>query len=151
MYDIFQSNGRSSWPSVLPGERNGTWTHGPTLKRRMLYQLSYTLTNYDMNDIGGTYGTRTCDPRVMSSMPYQLGQCSNGPDDRIRTCGILLPKQALCQTELHPDIKWCCLSDLNRHVVRHKNLNLARMPISPKQHISIDDVLTWHLYRDHCL
>ena len=27
----------------------------------------------------------------------------NGPDDRIRTCGILLPKQALYQTEPHPD------------------------------------------------
>ena len=25
-----------------------------------------------------------------------------GPDDRIRTCGILLPKQALYQTEPHP-------------------------------------------------
>ncbi len=28
----------------------------------------------------------------------------NGPDDRIRTCGILLPKQALYQTEPHPGI-----------------------------------------------
>ena len=28
----------------------------------------------------------------------------NGPDDRIRTCGILLPKQALYQTEPHPVI-----------------------------------------------
>ncbi len=27
-----------------------------------------------------------------------------GPDDRIRTCGILLPKQALYQTEPRPDI-----------------------------------------------
>ena len=26
-----------------------------------------------------------------------------GPDDRIRTCGILLPKQALYQTEPRPD------------------------------------------------
>ena len=28
-----------------------------------------------------------------------------GPDDRIRTCGILLPKQALYQTEPHP-VTW---------------------------------------------
>ena len=28
---------------------------------------------------------------------------SHGPDDRIRTCGILLPKQALYQTEPRPD------------------------------------------------
>ena len=27
-----------------------------------------------------------------------------GRGDRTRTCGILLPKQALYQTELHPDI-----------------------------------------------
>ena len=27
-----------------------------------------------------------------------------GPDDRIRTCGILLPKQALYQTEPRPEI-----------------------------------------------
>lgn len=26
-----------------------------------------------------------------------------GPGDRIRTCGLLLPKQALFQTELRPD------------------------------------------------
>ena len=31
--------------------------------------------------------------------------CLYGPDDRIRTCGILLPKQALYQTEPHPDTK----------------------------------------------
>ncbi len=30
----------------------------------------------------------------------------NGPDDRIRTCGILLPKQALYQTEPHPGINY---------------------------------------------
>ena len=35
------------------------------------------------------------------------GQFSlRGPDDRIRTCGILLPKQALYQTEPHPDTRY---------------------------------------------
>ena len=31
-----------------------------------------------------------------------------GRDDRIRTCGILVPNQALYQTEPHPDRKWGC-------------------------------------------
>lgn len=32
------------------------------------------------------------------AIPYRIG-----PDDRTRTCGILVPNQALYQTELHPD------------------------------------------------
>lgn len=31
----------------------------------------------------------------------QSGGFNYGRDDRIRTCGLLLPKQALHQTELH--------------------------------------------------
>ena len=46
--------------------------------------------------------------RVNSEKVKSTSFCRNlsifGPDDRIRTCGILLPKQALYQTEPHPVI-----------------------------------------------
>ena len=53
-----------------------------------------------------------------------------GPDDRIRTCGLLIPNEAFRQTELHPDIGvgdgnrtrvpslegWCSTIELHRHI-----------------------------------
>ena len=63
-------------------------------------------------------GVRNCPPdssTAMGSNPAYIKDLAedhhkgnlqlNGPDDRIRTCGILLPKQALYQTEPHPGIK----------------------------------------------
>jgi hypothetical protein len=39
---------------------------------------------------------------------HKIGFFDIGRDDRIRTCGILLPKQARYQTALHPvNIKAC--------------------------------------------
>ncbi len=62
-------------------------------------------------------GDRNCPPdssTAMGSNPVYIKDLAeghhkgvlqlNGPDDRIRTCGILLPKQALYQTEPRPDI-----------------------------------------------
>ena len=35
---------------------------------------------------------------------FNFNLLSSGPDDTIRTCDLLVPNQALYQTELHPDV-----------------------------------------------
>ncbi len=58
-----------------------------------------------LEPIGASGGIRTPDPRLRRPLLYPtelLTQINNGRDDRIRTCDILLPKQARYQTALHP-------------------------------------------------
>ena len=82
---------------------DGNRTHVTAVKGQCLNRLT-TGSNYAEG------GTRThgakChnsfqDCAVMTtSVPLRINR-----DDRTRTCGILLPKQALYQTELHPGIR----------------------------------------------
>src|SRR4051812_20483869 len=53
-------------------------------------------------------GVRWGEPLSRPPSGLRLGliqRCRGGRGDRIRTCDILLPKQALYRAELHPDVE----------------------------------------------
>ena len=52
------------------------------------------------------------------------GRLFHGRDDRIRTCGILLPKQALYQTEPHPDALIKNIRDIRENVLDYINIKI---------------------------
>ena len=55
-------------------------------------------------DSSTAMGSNPADKTNLAKVYHKGSLWLNGPDDRIRTCGILLPKQALYQTEPHPVI-----------------------------------------------
>ncbi len=64
--------------------------------------------------------------RATSNMP---------PESDWATAGQAAPSEARARARNCREIyKWCGRRDLNPHALRHKNLNLACLPISPRPH-----------------
>ena len=75
----------------------------PGLTRGFLYTKKLRRTGASLSN-GASGKIRTRDPRLRRPLlyPTELQTHMDGRDDRIRTCDILLPKQARYQTALHP-------------------------------------------------
>ena len=72
-------------------------------------------------------GIRTPDPRLRRPLlyPAELQTHMDGRDDRIRTCDILLPKQARYQTALHPVITYFTIIMTYRFLVNASAKNFG--------------------------
>ena len=111
--------------SCTYGAENEARTRDSLLGKQVLYQLSYFRITGRLRRsatsgtpalfLGGTSKTRNANSHSTDSalqMPTDGSHkvfsalssfIDNGRSNRTRTCGILLPKQALYQTELHPE------------------------------------------------
>ena len=89
---------------------------------------------------GASGKIRTRDPRLRRPLlyPTELLTQWNGRDDRIRTCDILLPKQARYQTALHPDD--CVSANHNEHYTHLRFVCQGRTNAPP-----------WRLARRRCM
>ena len=76
---------------------------------------------------GASGKIRTRDPRLRRPLlyPTELQTHMDGRDDRIRTCDILLPKQARYQTALHPVITYFTIIMTYRFLVNASAKNFG--------------------------
>ena len=86
----------------------------------LLLRASSPLRSVGATDIFRRVGFEPTSASTQSNALYPiiLSASADGRDDRIRTCGILVPNQALYQTEPHPDINDSTKNRISTYIVR---------------------------------